>query len=253
MSYKSILKTTIASTVLATSVSANAEMFWSDNSLTVLKNTSDFSLIGDADVNVLTFEHVSGHNWGDAFFFIDRMTVKDNTTGAESNEIYGEFSPRLSMSYAFDTKLEAGILKDVYFAGTYEFTSSSNGFGFDNYLYGVGADWNIIKDGYFQTNVFYANNELTDNDVQLTLVWGVPFSIANTNWMFDGYTDWSSSADDHAAELHFNPQLRMDVGALWGKPKFFDAGIEYSYWKNKFGLDFADTESVVSVIAKFHI
>ncbi|WP_068545554.1 outer membrane protein OmpK [Thalassotalea crassostreae] len=250
-----------------TTFNANAEMFWSDNSITLLKNTSEFEINKNDDVAVVTLEHASGHNWGDLFFFADRLEFKEDSNYDEAKETYSELSPRLSLSYATGSKLQFGMISDVFVATTWEHSSfTSPGFNqsFDNYLVGVGVDLKVSGFAFLNANVYQANNELIDNDTQLTVAWGYPFSVGNADFMFDGYIDWSSAEETHAADFHFNPQLRMDIGKYFGAPKKFEAGVEYSYWVNKFGAKVAwdqavfapvavDDESVISLIVKVHL
>ena len=242
--------------IVACTSTSYAKSFWSDNSFTYLKNTSDFEIPGNSDITVFTFEHVSGHNWGDAFFFIDRTDGSSDANNGEFKSTYGEFSPRLSLSYLSNKKLAWGVISDVFIAATYEHSTENTNFSgasFDNYLVGVGASWNFIDKGYFNTNIYSAFNEKTDNDYQLTTTWGMPFNFGNNHFMFDGFIDWSSSADDHSTEFHFNPQLRLDVGRYFDHEKFVEVGIEYSYWDNKYGIGALDTESVMSVLVKVYL
>lgn len=236
---------------------ANAEMFWSDNSISYLINQNQYQVTENDDVHVITLEHASGHNWGDVFFFVDRLDAKADANNLASKETYAELSPRLSLSYLTGSKLEYGFVKDVFIATTWEHsTLDVSGIfsqSFDNYLVGVGADFAVPGFAYFNANVYQANNELTENDQQLTVVWGYPFSIGSADFMFDGYIDWSSAESDHASDFHFNPQLRMDVGKYFGVPKKFEAGIEYSYWHNKFGIAGIDNESTLSWMVKVHL
>lgn len=230
----------------------NAEVFFSNNSISYLKNLNDFEVLTNDDINVFTFEHVSAHHWGDAFFFVDRINADEDSQNAEFSETYGEASVRFSLSNLLDTDLDNEVIKDYFIATTYEF--SSNTFGsFDNYLIGLGASWNLPGFAFFNTNIYQANNEEVDNDTQLTVTYGYPFSIGEQNFMIDGYIDWSSSADDHKADFHFNPQLRWDVWNNFGKPNFVELGVEYSYWVNKYGIQGLDDESTVSALVKIHM
>lgn len=224
-----------------------AETTFNNTSLTLLYG-SDYEVVEDDQV-VMTFEHVSGHNWGDLFFFVDRLQAKSSSSN--DKETYGELSPRLSLSYLTGQSLSVGPIKDVYLAGTYEFNAS--GIQFDNYLYGFGLDWDVPGFNYVQTQFYYADNELQDNDLQLTLVWGMPISLGSHLIMFDGYIDWSTGENkEHASEFHFNPQVKLDVGNYFNNPGKYYVGIEYSYWHNKFGLKDADTENLVNALVKVH-
>jgi len=252
------LTKSLLSIALAAGLSANAsaEMLWSSNSLTYLKSLQEFEVLTNDDVDVFTLEHASGHNWGDVFIFADRITASADADAPKHNETYMEVSARLSLDYAFGLKHDSDIVKDTFIAGTWENSSVSEpnfSTGFDNYLLGVGVAWNVPGFTYLGTNFYRANNELTDNDEQITVTWGYPIVIGQHKIMIDGYIDWSSAADDHAADFHFNPQVRLDVGNYFDKPNTVDVGIEYSYWHNKFGLDFLDDEHVVSAIVKVYL
>ncbi|KZZ44891.1 hypothetical protein A3758_16795 [Oleiphilus sp. HI0118] len=255
------LKTIAGAAALAAAVAApaQAEQFWADNSVTVL-HSADYYNVGHAfgapqktmEMTTMTVEHASGHDWGDAFFFADRHNGKGSF--GDFNETYAELSPRFSLSNMTGSELKAGPVTDVLIATTYEFSSDSTGFSQDNYLYGVGLNWDLPGFAFFQTNFFYANNENIDDDLQLTVVYGVPFATGDVDWMFDGYIDWSSAQDDHGADFHFNPQLRADIGKFMGITKSkLEAGIEYSYWHNKFGVKSDDAESAVSALIKYHL
>jgi len=231
---------------------AQAEMFWSDNSITLLYGENYENPFGaDRDLTTVTFEHASGHNWGDVFFFVDRHNGGDDNL----SEIYGELAPRFSLSNLSGTKLEFGPVKDVLIATTWEFNNWDNDFASgnqDNFLYGIGLDWNVPGMAFFQTNMYYVSNDNTKDDQQLTVVYGAPFSIGEVDIMIDGYIDWSTGEDDHKSDFHFNPQVRADVGKFMGITKSkLEVGIEYSHWKNKFGSE--ASEDVVSALVKFHL
>ncbi len=257
------LRTIAGAATLAALVAAptQAEQFWADNSVSVL-HSADYYDVAHAlgftqektfEATVMTVEHASGHDWGDAFFFVDRINGKGSSS--DFSETYGELSPRFSLSNMTGAELKAGPVTDVLLATTYEFGETIAGnTSQDNYLYGVGLNWDLPGFAFFQTNFFYANNDNVDDDLQLTVVYGVPFSTGDVDWMFDGYIDWSSAQDDHKADFHFNPQLRADVGKFIGITKSkLEAGIEYSYWHNKFGIQSDDAESAVSALIKYHL
>ena len=58
-----------------------------------------------------------------------------------------------------------------------------------------------------------------------------------------------------ASNLQFVPQIKMDIGSLFGAPDRLYAGMEIAYWDNKFGIDsdVADSDqTAVSAILKLH-
>ncbi|MGM0767425.1 MAG: outer membrane protein OmpK [Pseudomonadota bacterium] len=234
--------------------SAYAEKFFSDSSISLLHSDS-YENFGKQEVSetYFTFENATGHNWGSTFFFVDSYQGQSSVDGRD--DIYGEFSPALSLSWLTGNEMSAGPIADVYLAGTYEFGGGVNA---NNYLYGAGLAWTVPGFSYFNTTVYYVDNNQDDpgnaDDWQLTVTWATPFNIGASALLFDGFIDYSTAESDHEAEFHFNPQLKLDVGNYLGNPGVFYAGIEYSYWRNKFGAgsEVMDTESAVSALLKFH-
>ena len=117
---------------------ANAEMFFKDQSVTFLSG-SDYEL-GDAERYVVTFEHFSAHSWGDVFAFVDRLHDK-NDGGRES---YSEISPNFIV-----TKLGDGLVKNIKLATTWEMSEFT-----DNLLLGLGADFNLPGFSNFSASVY---------------------------------------------------------------------------------------------------
>lgn len=224
---------------LASASNASAELIWQDFSLTYL-NGSDYE-VGDEDRQVVTVEHASGHSWGDTFFFMDRLKWDDGTT-----ENYMEFSPRLSLGGVTGSDLSFGPIKDVLIATTWE-----SGENFDNLLYGVGFSFDVPGFNYFNANIYKVDNDLNDNDEQLTLTWGLPFSLGNADFLYDGFLDWSSASDTNASEMNWTSQLKWNIGKYFGMKSKLYIGTEYAYWNNKFGIKGAD-ERNPAFLLKWH-
>jgi hypothetical protein len=77
----------------------------------------------------------------------------------------------------------------------------------------------------------------------LTAAWGIPLS-KDIPISFEGFANFIASkgknefGGDTAAETNIDMQIMLDVGAVTGGPKgTFKVGLEYQYWKNKFGND----------------
>lgn len=241
--------------VSALSVSAQAEQFWADNSVSVLYG-SDYEFNKDASddgvaTTTMTFEHVSGHSWGGLFFFMDRHN------GGDFSETYSEFSPTYNLA-----KMD-GFVSGVNAAFTYESTSASNGQHLDNFLFGLGADLKVPGLDFANATVFYADNtEAFGNstDYQLTLVGG----FSSGNLTIDGFMDlaFGSSVEGDLAypggptkgetSMNLTPQITYNVGPMLGLKNKMKVGVEYSYWTNQFGLDGND-QNAVSLLLKAHL
>ncbi|WP_299197902.1 DUF5020 family protein [uncultured Amphritea sp.] len=218
---------------------ASAEMLWTNTSLSYLKG-DDYKFTPTGNMDVVTLENATGHNWGDTFLFIDRSMPEDG-----SSSFYGEFSPRLSLSYATDSDLSFGLVKDVYLAGTWE-----AGNGFDNYLYGVSVNLDVPGFRYFTASVYQAFNDKSANDEQLTLTWAYPIEAGSQEFLIDGFLDWSTSSDTNESEMNFTPQIKWNAGKNMGLKSPLYVGVEYAYWNNKYGT--TTDERCASLLLKWH-
>lgn len=236
----------VASMSMATLISPSvaAKTIWSDNSISLLHGTS-YKLVPEETLTTMTLEHASGHSWGGLFYFVDRHFGEDGENGKQFKETYGEISPRFYLK-----KFDGGVIKSINAMATYEHGSNSGGFSQDNLLVGFGADVNISGMKYTTVaiyQVFNSNPFNTESDQQLTITYG----WTKNNITVDGYVDYSFNNEKSEDQLHINPQFKYNIGSLFDTTKKVDFGIEYSYWKNKFGRK-DENQSAVSALLKVH-
>jgi len=233
---------------------------WQNNSLTYLWGKS--FTVNPQIQQTVTFEHADAWKYGDNFFFLDRIFYNGKEDGnVGPNTYYGEFSPRLSFGKILDKDLSFGPIKDVLLAFTYEFGEGDN----ESYLLGPAFDLNIPGFDYFQLNFYQRQTEGNrpgDGVWQITPVWSYTIPVGNSDVLIDGFMDWVVDNDKNArgtyhANLHFNPQVKYDLGkALNLGAKQLYVGFEYSYWKDKYGIDsrgnLDSNQSVASALIKVH-
>ena len=231
-------------TIVALSAMSNshAEILFTDTSLSVLYG-DDYELVEDGELTTITLEHASTHTWGGVFFFVDRHQGASDSENNKYKETYGEFAPKFKLQ-TFDDS----FIKQVNLAGQYEFGSNSTGFSQDNYLVGVGADLNVPIPGmkYASASLYHAFNDNTDDDQQITLTYG----WEKNNIVVDGYVDYSFNNNDLKDQLHINPQIKYNLQDVLGIDNRLEVGMEYSYWKNKYGSD--KTQNAPSALVKLH-
>lgn len=208
--------------------STPSERLWQDNSLTYV--TGGRFRVDPAAQQTLTFEHASGWRHGDLFVFIDATHFNDGRGGS----LYGEFSPRVSLSKLGKTTLPAhGLIRDVALSSTLEFGEGE----VETLLMGLGLDLAVPGMDFFKLDLLRRIPLLgQDGEIwQLTPVWSASMG---RHLVFDGFIDWGIHSDGrHRRNWHVNPQLKYDIGAAlgWGKRKLM-LGVEYSYWHNKYGI-----------------
>ena len=252
----------LAGALLASSqASAGDILFWQDNSLSYLNGT-DFNQLNfneeeQKSQSTYTFEHASGWVWGDVFAFYDYVdanniqysgSFEQGTFHASENDdfYYMEISPRISLSWLTREDLSIGPLKDVKAAFTYE--KGNGGPGTENYLAGIGLDWDVPGFAFFQTNIYRVkiNDHVFFTDTsgpgyadQLTVAAAYPFSLGDQDFVIDGYADWRSPSDDAGTQtsLGSSIQAKWDAGKmLFGEGRKLYVGTELNYWHNKYGM-----------------
>lgn len=233
---------------------ADAKTLFKDTSVTLLHGGNFKLLPGDVDdLTTMTLEHASTHTWGGVFFFVDRhqggkYDIKDqegNVTGSKNyKETFGKFSPKFKVA-SFDDS----IIKQVNLAGVYEFSSNSTGFGQDNYWAGVGVDLNLPVPGmkYASATLYHSFNDVKPDDQKITLT----AAWERDKVLIDGYVDFGFNSDTLKDNIHFNPQIKYNVQEALGIDNRLEVGTEYSYWKNKFGVDGVDEHAVMALV-KYH-
>lgn len=238
------MKYPLIASLLLFAIPSFAEVLWQDFRVSYLKGNN--YRLGDAQRSIYTFEHAAATSWGDSFLFLDHIRPEQ---GANSN--YAEWAPRLSIGKLSDKKLEFGIIKDVTLASTLEMSEQST-----HKLYGVGLDFNISGFRYMQLNGYRRNNDGKQDNWQTTLTWGLPFTLGNQQFLYDGFLDWSSTSSDQRASLNMTSQLKWLLSPLLGLKSNLYLGAEYVYWRNKFGLQHSSTrptnESNFNLLVKWH-
>ena len=234
---------------LGSMTGANAKMLFGDTSISALYGT-DYERTPDTDTDntltTVTLEHASTHTWGGVFFFVDRHQGDEDSSGRDFSETYGEIAPKFKIS-----DYSNSLIKQINVAGQYEFGSNSSGFSQDNYMVGVGVDLNVPISGmkYASASLYHVFNDDTFSDAddqQITLTYG----WEKNNIVVDGYVDYSFNNDDKKDQLHINPQIKYNLQDVLGIDNRIEVGVEYSYWKNKFGFD--NTQNAPSAIVKYH-
>lgn len=262
MQYKQRLITLASAALLATAAFAQDETqekpkaylpLWQDNSITLLAGNN--YKLDPSTQQTLTFEHASGWTFGDLFFFVDG-THFDGDKDINGNDwaYYGEFAPRFSAGKILNKDLSFAFIKDVNLATCWEFGKNTD----SNYLIGPGFDLDIPTFDFFQLNL-YQRFERGSNEFeryQVTTAWKYTLPLGKSAFVCDGFMDWVFG--EGTTHVHFCPQLKFDVGVFAGiKERKLFAGIEYDYWKNKYGVASGNPgpdsdQNTFSWILKYH-
>jgi len=198
---------------------------WAVTNVSVLHG-SGFKL-GDRSMSTITIDHARSWAYGDLFMFADLFNPTENNSSE-----YGEFHPRFSWNKITGNVIDTRFLNDISIAMEMEFGDSHNA-----YLYGVGFDLNVPEFNYFNVNIYVRDNPKRSGKTwQVTPYWQLPFTLGKSHWTFEGFVDISGTEGTTYRNTIFQPQLLLDVGELYGQSGVVKAGIEYAYWRNKYGV-----------------
>ena len=208
----------------------------------------------DVSKQIITLQHASGYSLGRNFAFVDILksgNQERNLSGQSESpsETYGEAYTTLSLGKVSGQSWAFGPVKDVGLTAGINAGSKSSQLHSQPrvYLAGVSFDFAVTK-GFFNVDVlsywdhgcFKGTNSCPDynSTYQVTPAWSLPFSIGSVDGEFTGFIDFiGSRGAGTVAQVLTQPQIRFDLGKPFGEPGRIYGGIEYQYWKNKFGND----------------
>ncbi|MCK7596816.1 hypothetical protein M0G74_05970 [Microbulbifer sp. CAU 1566] len=245
-----MMKKSLAALSLVTLASgAQAEITWSNTSVTLLSANEYLNPFSgeDGSGSVLTFANAASYNWGKSFFFVDRFKTDDKETLEDSS--YGELNVDFSLTGG--KGFEAGLIKDVYVATTWEYAASPN---VDNLLIGSSVRWRLPGYAWIDTGLYVRDNGKNkygveeDTSYHFASAWGIPFSLGDTKMSLEGFIDLQTSTEtnfgqDVPMKIVLQPKLKLDMGGIFGNPGTFFAGLEYDYRKNMYGVDGQDQKN----------
>ncbi len=210
------------------------------------------------DRATLTVEHFSTWAYGETFFFADLSRDFGGPTapGSKANDIYSEIYETFSLKSLVGGDFGPSFIRDV---------GPSFGINIGNNflvgLYGGQVALNVPGFDVFNLQAFaYDNiddpfNRNLKTTYQLTGVWDTTFDVSEMlRFRTKGFIDIiGKQGSGVTSQVVFQPQLRFDVGNLFGQKDRFWAGVEYAYFKNKFGVKNKDDNVVQAMLAiKLH-
>jgi len=228
----------------------SASPLWQSNNIYLLHGIG--YEVNPDEQTTITLEHSSEWSLGDLFIMTDLTKYRGSNQG---DGIYGEFSPRLSLGKTTPMKFNSGFVKDLLITSTIEFGKGD----VESFMIGPAIDFNISGFNYFKLNIYqrFTKSGRDGETVQVTPVWGISQKLWGEKFIFEGFIDWNVNSDgNYHSNIHFNPRLKYDLDK-WLKLKTGSAmlGIEYSYWKNKYGIKSSSTfdtdQSAISLFLNY--
>ncbi|WP_323761234.1 hypothetical protein [Maricaulis sp.] len=219
---------------------ADGPIQWHSENLQILKGV-DYAL-GPEERTIITFEHAHASTVGDLFVFTDVTFEPDGAI-----QVYGEITPRLSLSRLTGRDWQAGPVSDVLLAANYERGEG----GVERYLAGAAIDLDLEGFRFFRVHAFLRDDPRRSGTTgQLSIAWNRPFELGGEALLFEGFADLAGAEGPGVANQLLVPRLLWDIGAHHGASGRVFLGLEWQYWHNKFGVD-GVTESVPQLQLKW--
>lgn len=254
-------KTTMRTNLLNTSTclalagllgASNANAFqWSDTSIGYRHGSTFREPYNDRNIgkNIISITHANGHKYGSNYLNVDLLQSDDRDSNAQ--EAYVVYRHTLDLGRITGNSFAFGPVTGVGLTGGFDWnTKNDPGYASKKRMLVLGPTLMMDVPGFLNASLLVLNesNRPVGLDHRhtykahpmLNLAWGIP--IGGTGLSFEGYMNYIASKGKNefggatAPETNIDAMLMYDVGAPlgWGK-NTFRIGLEYQYWRNKFG------------------
>ena len=244
---------------------------WSDTSLSYRYGTKFAEPFINEDISkhILNFSHISGYAYGTNFVSVDFLfSSKDDpssfgsTDGAQ--EAYVVYRHTLDIGKVSGANLAFGPVRGVGATVGFD-VNTKNDAGYNSKKRMLVAGPTLMMDvpGFLNISLLALHESNAphstfpdpvtgmaqaptprytyDVHAMVSLAWGIPFN-AGIPLSFEGYANFidSKGTDEFgnktAPETDINLQVMYDLSeAVGAKKNTFKLGVQYQYWKNKFG------------------
>jgi nucleoside-specific outer membrane channel protein Tsx len=255
----------ITAAALAALGTAASAADWSDTSIGWRYGTRFAEPFNDQDIrkNILSLTHASGYKYGTNFFNADvLLSDRNDPAGAGStegaHEVYILYRHTLDLEKVSGRAFKFGPVRGVGLTAGFDVNAKTDaGYNSKKRMLVAGPTLMLDVPGFlnasllalWESNAPYNTFTQTatprhryDVHPMLNLAWSIPVGALPLS--FEGYANFIASkgkdefGGDTAAETNIDMQLMVDASAIVGAAKnTFKVGLEYQYWRNKFGND----------------
>jgi nucleoside-specific outer membrane channel protein Tsx len=251
--------------VMATGLAQAAD--WSDTAIGYRYGTKFGEPYGPNNINksIFNLTHVSGYKYGTNFFNVD-LLLSDSRDPASpgsnsgAQEIYIVYRHTLDLGKISGKDLKFGPVRGVGLTAGFDVNAKDDaGYNSKKRMIVAGPTLMIDVPGFLNVSLLalwesnapyngYTHTHVEryqyDTHAMLNLAWGIPFHIGPVPLSFEGFANFiaSKGEDEFGAdtkpETNIDMQVMYDFSEIVGTTKnTFKAGLEYQYWRNKFGND----------------
>jgi len=250
--------------LLAASATAAHAADWSDTSLSWRYGTKFSEPYNGEDItkHVANFSNVSGYKYGKNFFSVDFLfsdSHDPSAVGASSgaHEAYAVYRHTLDLGKVTGQNLAFGPVRGLGITGGFDVNSKTDaGYNSKKRMLVLGPTMMFDVPGFLDVSLLALResnapfNGFTSvstprytykTHAMLSAAWGIPFTLG-VPLSFEGYANYIGTKGRNefggptAVEINVDMQVMYDLSPAIGAPKnTLKLGLEYQYWKNKFG------------------
>ena len=256
-----VLKFCVAAIMMIGATAQAAD--WSDTSISLRhgsKFTEPFNP-DDISKNIIALTHVSGYKYGTNFLNVDMLLSdsKDPSNFASTNgahEVYVLYRNTIDLGKVTGSDIKFGPVRGMGVTLGFDMNTKTDvGYNSKKRMLVVGPTFMMDVPGFLNVSLlalsesnqpsgttffttppsnYSVSRYSYDTHAMLTAAWGIP--LGSLPLSFEGFVNFIAKKGkdefgaETAAETNFDGQIMYDI-----VPKTFRIGIEYQYWKNKFG------------------
>ena len=216
----------------------------------------------DIEKHIINLNHASGYKYGKNFFNADLLLSDDtdpSSAGASSgaHEVYVVYRHTLDLGKLNGTTYAFGPVRGLGLTAGFDFnTKTDAGYNSKKRMVVAGPTLMFDVPGFLDVSLLalwesnapsstFTNTSTPryryDTHAMLTGAWAIPLG-KDSRFSFEGFANFIAKkgknefGGNSAAETNIDMQIMYDASALVGAaPRTFKVGVEYQYWKNKFG------------------
>lgn len=203
--------------------------------------------------HIVNLGHSSGYKYGTNFFNLDLLESDRKNTNAQ--EAYVVYRHTLDFGKILGKNLAIGPARGFGFTLGFDWnTKTGDSYQSRKRMWVFGPTVMLDVPGFLNVGLFMLRESNHPAAVQaagrsrysydshwmLNLAWGIP--VGGSGFSFEGYLNWIGAKGKNefggktSAEFNIDTMVMYDLSRHVGaKPKTFRLGLEYQYWRNKFG------------------
>lgn len=235
---------------------------WSDTSIGFRTGNKFAEPFGSNDIhkNIVNLTHASGYKYGSNFFNADFLMSdeKDPSSAGSTDgahEVYIVYRHTFDIEKLSGTPMKFGPVRGLGLTAGFDVNTKTDvGYNSKKRMLVLGPTLMVDVPGFLnvsllvlkESNAPYStfSNTATPRysyktHPMLTAAWAIP--IGGLPLSFEGFANWIAAKGTNEfgggtkPETNIDMQLMYDVSSLYGGKGTFKVGLEYQYWRNKFG------------------